>query len=196
MDRKVYIIHGSAIVQDGLAHILRKNFKCAVICHYNLESLKNSDYSLSSEAILFTEEGIANSDEYMQFIDNSPYIQSFNIVNSIEDKKQSDTQFSICLYNTPDEIYEQVKNSFKQQDIIEEVTEGLSNREIDVLKLVALGFANKEIADKLFVSIHTVMSHRKNITEKLGIKSISGLTVYAIISNYINTTNLNIKDLI
>ncbi len=196
MDRKVFIIHGSAIVQDGLANILRKNFKCEVICYYNLESLKKSDYSLSSKTILFTEEGIANCEEYIQFIDESPYIQSFNIINCNEDKKQSNSQYSIYLYNTPDEIYEQVKNSFKKQEIIEEVTEELSNREIDVLKLVALGFANKEIADKLFVSIHTVMSHRKNMTEKLGIKSISGLTVYAIINNYINTTNLNIKDLI
>ncbi len=80
--------------------------------------------------------------------------------------------------------------------IMDEETEGLSDRELDVLKLVAVGFSNKEIAEKLFISIHTVMSHRKNITEKLGIKSISGLTVYAIINNHLDTTNLNIKDLI
>jgi DNA-binding CsgD family transcriptional regulator len=42
------------------------------------------------------------------------------------------------------------------------------------------GFANKEIADTLNISIHTVISHRKNITEKTGIKSLSGLTIYAI----------------
>jgi len=56
----------------------------------------------------------------------------------------------------------------------------LSDREIDVLKAVALGFSNKEIADQLFISINTVITHRKNITGKLGIKTISGLTVYAL----------------
>lgn len=196
MDRKVFIIHGSAIVQDGLANILRKNFKCVVICYYNLEGLIKSDNHISSKAILFTEDIIANSEAYIQFVNDLAYVKTFSIINCPTDKEQLSGQYSISLYDTPNEIYEQVKNAFKQKEVIDEETEGLSNREIDVLKLVALGFANKEIADKLFVSIHTVMSHRKNITEKLGIKSISGLTVYAIINNYIDTTNLNIKDLI
>lgn len=61
----------------------------------------------------------------------------------------------------------------------------LSERETDVLKLVALGYTNQEIADKLFISRHTVISHRKNITAKLGIKTVSGLTVYAVLNNLI-----------
>ena len=59
-----------------------------------------------------------------------------------------------------------------------------------------MGFANKEIADKLFISIHTVISHRKNITEKLGIKSISGLTVYAIMNNLLDLEDINPEELI
>lgn len=62
----------------------------------------------------------------------------------------------------------------------------LSDREIDVLKEVAHGKANKEIADKLSISTNTVITHRKNITEKLGIKTIAGLTVYAILNQLIN----------
>lgn len=62
----------------------------------------------------------------------------------------------------------------------------LSEREIDVLKAVATGYANKEIADKLFISINTVITHRKNITDKLGVKTIAGLTVYAIMNNLIS----------
>ncbi len=56
----------------------------------------------------------------------------------------------------------------------------LSERETDVLRLVAQGLMNKEIADKLSISIHTVITHRKNISRKTGIKSVAGLTVYAI----------------
>lgn len=56
----------------------------------------------------------------------------------------------------------------------------LSPREQEVLKLVAKGLLNKEIADQLCISMTTVISHRKNITEKLGIKSVSALTIYAV----------------
>jgi DNA-binding NarL/FixJ family response regulator len=61
----------------------------------------------------------------------------------------------------------------------------LSEREIEVLKAIALGLPNKLIADKLCISVHTVVTHRKNITNKLGIKSISGLTVYALLNKII-----------
>lgn len=61
----------------------------------------------------------------------------------------------------------------------------LSEREIEVLKAIALGLPNKLVADKLFISVHTVITHRKNITSKLGIKSVAGLTVYALLNNII-----------
>lgn len=61
----------------------------------------------------------------------------------------------------------------------------LSGREIDVLRLVASGMINKQIADTLNISINTVLTHRKNITAKLGIKSVSGLTFYAMMNGII-----------
>ncbi len=61
----------------------------------------------------------------------------------------------------------------------------LSEREIEILKNVALGLSNKEIAEKNFISPHTVITHRKNITRKLGIKTVSGLTIYAILNKII-----------
>ncbi|MCK5536412.1 MAG: helix-turn-helix transcriptional regulator [Bacteroidales bacterium] len=67
----------------------------------------------------------------------------------------------------------------------EEQTSELSDREIEVLKNVAKGKINKEIADILFISTHTVITHRKNISKKLGIKSVAGLTIYAIINKII-----------
>lgn len=69
--------------------------------------------------------------------------------------------------------------------------EGLTKREVSVLVLVAEGFMNKEIADKLNVSVHTVISHRKNITRKTGIKSVAGLTIYAMVNNLINSKSLD-----
>ncbi|MCG8578979.1 MAG: LuxR C-terminal-related transcriptional regulator [Bacteroidales bacterium] len=70
-------------------------------------------------------------------------------------------------------------------------TEELSPREKDILKEVALGLTNKEIAEKMYISSHTVISHRKNITRKLGIKTVSGLTVYAILNNIIQMNDVS-----
>lgn len=68
----------------------------------------------------------------------------------------------------------------------------LSERERDVLILVAKGKTNKEIADELNISIHTVMSHRKNITHKTGIKSVAGLTVYALLNNLLDQNDVTL----
>ncbi|MFN8208271.1 MAG: LuxR C-terminal-related transcriptional regulator [Bacteroidales bacterium] len=61
----------------------------------------------------------------------------------------------------------------------------LSDREKGVLQLLALGKSNKEIADKLSISINTVITHRKNISQKTGIRSVSGLTIYAVVNKLI-----------
>ncbi len=67
---------------------------------------------------------------------------------------------------------------------------GLTLREIEVLRLVTQGFINKEIAEKLNISLTTVISHRKNITAKLGIKSVSGLTIYAVMNGYVEADRI------
>ncbi|MDR2954591.1 MAG: LuxR C-terminal-related transcriptional regulator [Prevotella sp.] len=72
-------------------------------------------------------------------------------------------------------------------------SQALSQRELDVLRLVALGFLNKEIADKLNISLNTVLTHRKNITAKLGIKTVSGLIFYCITHGYISADEIEIE---
>lgn len=68
----------------------------------------------------------------------------------------------------------------------EEIVPGeLSQREKEVLKLIASGRINKEIADELCISVNTVITHRKNISAKLGIKSASGLSLYAVMNGII-----------
>ena len=68
--------------------------------------------------------------------------------------------------------------------------EELSDREKEVLTLVAKGLLNKEIADRLSISVNTVITHRKNITRKTGIKTAPGLTVYAILGGLIDIGSL------
>lgn len=69
--------------------------------------------------------------------------------------------------------------------------EELSSRELDVLIQIVKGLSNKEIADVLCLSAHTVMSHRKNIVRKLDIHSTAGLTIYAIVNGIVNLDNID-----
>ena len=66
----------------------------------------------------------------------------------------------------------------------------LTDREIEVLSLVAKGKINKEIADLLCIGLTTVITHRKNIQEKLGIKSVSALTIYAVMHGFVDINHI------
>ena len=72
----------------------------------------------------------------------------------------------------------------------DEVREALSEREKEILVSVARGLLNKEIADRHNISINTVITHRKNITRKIGIKTVAGLTAYAILNNLIDINSI------
>ncbi len=98
----------------------------------------------------------------------------------------------IYINDSADEVFKKLDNFLFNNENTDdnEGNQPLSQRELDVVKCVALGCSNREIADELHISIHTVISHRKNITSKLGIKSTSGLTIYAIINKLINSNDL------
>ncbi|MCR5759465.1 MAG: helix-turn-helix transcriptional regulator, partial [Bacteroidales bacterium] len=72
----------------------------------------------------------------------------------------------------------------------EDTSNALSDREKEILASVAKGLLNKEIADKHNISINTVITHRKNITRKIGIKTVAGLTVYAILNNLVDINDI------
>lgn len=66
----------------------------------------------------------------------------------------------------------------------------LSSREIEVMSLVVKGYINKEIADLLNLSLSTIVSHRKNLMSKLGLRSVSALTIYAVMHGYVDVNDI------
>ncbi|MBQ2852284.1 MAG: response regulator transcription factor [Bacteroidales bacterium] len=105
-------------------------------------------------------------------------LRYFKEIVELSDNKQKVVNKLINLLNNSDET--------TSQENIE-----LSNREIDVLVSVAKGMTNKEISDLLSISVHTVITHRKNIVKKTGIKSVAGLTVYALLNNLVEESEIN-----
>jgi len=106
-----------------------------------------------------------------------------------------EVQASINLMEEKETLISKIQNLLDQQGIGEAEAHftKLSPREITIVRLVSLGHTNRQIAEKLFLSAHTVMTHRKNISSKLGIRSVSGLTIYAIVNNIITIEEVTSK---
>lgn len=104
--------------------------------------------------------------------------------------RQYDGSFS--LYDLPENIIKTLQNACQSKQK-EQCADGneLTAREKEILVCVAKGMQNKEIADLFSISIYTVTTHRKNITRKIGIKTIAGLTVYALLNNLIDISSIN-----
>ncbi len=87
-------------------------------------------------------------------------------------------------------VRQEAQHAHKQHRHVAPTQEELSEREKDVLREIVQGKSNKEIADTLCISVHTVISHRKNITKKLSIHSPAGLTIYAISHSLVDIATL------
>ena len=112
-------------------------------------------------------------------------------------------QLTACLYNIyNNEEWLQLEMQTKSDDVSMKISrmighnpdasEALSDREKDVIVAMVQGMSNKEIADHLFISINTVITHRRNIARKLQIHSPAGLTIYAIVNNLIDISNVRL----
>ena len=195
MTNRIIICEASEIITAGLAAFINSMADFDVVMRVdNPESL--SERILTSDANLliinpnllgYTDRNlpIQLTKEYPQLlvvalvtthIDPS-LLKPYNGVIEISDTK-------LKVINTLNQIVQSSERGEKSDDV------ELSKREIDVLIAVAKGMMNKEIADQMNISIHTVISHRKNITRKTGIKSVSGLTVYALLNNLIDETEV------
>ena len=111
------------------------------------------------------------------FIDKN-FLRYFREVIELSDNKQKVANKMFNLINNNDDYSSQNESV------------DLSNRETDVLICVAKGMTNKDISDMLNISVHTVITHRKNIVKKTGIKSVSGLTVYALLNNLVEESEI------
>lgn len=116
------------------------------------------------------------------------------LVYSVADHAQLRTYDDmISIYDSPDELKHKL-DRLNAEEVCEEVEneeqQTLSSREKEIVICVVKGMTNREIADRLYLSTHTVITHRRNIARKLQVHSASGLTVYAIVNKLIELNEI------
>ncbi|MFO8234281.1 MAG: LuxR C-terminal-related transcriptional regulator [Bacteroidales bacterium] len=186
MKQTILIATPSYLLQKGLASIIQDIAESELIFINDINEVNHYLEGNNTNCVIIDQCLIENKEQralLFQLKDKNYYI------DLVSDEKYlpAANKFDAAIkYDDPKEkvlpILEKLINKY---DKPEDTASLLSKREKDVLKLVALGYTNKQIAEKLFISTHTVISHRKNITSKLGIKTVSGLTVYAVLNNLI-----------
>ena len=195
MSNRVIICESSEIITTGLTDIINSMAEFDVVMRLDVpERLTERILSTDANILVINPNLLGYSDRSIpsQLIKEYPQLIVIALVTTHIDPLQlkpyngiieiSDSKLKVI--NTLSQIVQNDEKCDKSDDV------ELSKREIDVLVAVAKGLMNKEIADQMNISIHTVISHRKNITRKTGIKSVSGLTVYALLNNLIDETEV------
>lgn len=113
------------------------------------------------------------------------------VYNLIDEQFYRSFDGVIKINDTESQIEESLSKYLDEQKHAPEQEE-LSDREKDILISIVKGMSNKEIAEFHNISIHTVITHRRNIGRKLGIHSVSGLTVYAIINKFVDIKDMSL----
>ncbi|MDD3332493.1 MAG: LuxR C-terminal-related transcriptional regulator [Proteiniphilum sp.] len=193
----IAIMEPSRIIFEGLQTIIcHSSLDCRVSRVERLEELTEMMEHTPVEILIANPMQFVNLEKEVKKLRKSyPTLAIAGIDFGIIHRQSILTDISFTLYDTPEHIIHSLTRlQEKSQHPEEEKEENnhLSPREIEVLTCLVNGMLNKEIADQLHISVHTVVRHRKNITQKTGIRSQSGLTIYAISKKIIHLEDMEI----
>ncbi len=188
---KTLIIEPSDIVCQGLKAVLKQlPINNTVQCFRSFEAFAEEEIAPESiDLVLLNPVVCSHCSQVFHRLSirfgNAPLIGLASGVYELDFCKQLDD----CIYLTDEAghiintIHKHLENKKEKHN---EENHQLSDREVDVVKLMVKGKSNKEIAEELFISIHTVVSHRKNISAKLGIKTPAAIAIYAVAKGLIS----------
>ena len=190
---KIVIADPSPVFSNGLERLLNADPECTVVgCFTDYDSLMNKAWRLNPDVILFNPLIVSSHKRF--FIrhilkDCGESVMIALLYSYVTSDILSDFDESIDIFDSPQKIIQKIKSAIRKTDFEHQQERNtgdvveLSDREIEILVSVAQGLTNKEIAEKHNISTHTVISHRKNISRKTNIRTVSGLTVYAMLNN-------------
>lgn len=186
---RIAIVEPSVIIAEGVASILRSSGEADVVAIYPTLRAYADRLPVKDVEVVVVGSQVAVGTQLRSELQGVAVVLLSTTVVDEDVLRQVDGVINI--YDDEATLMRKLRTAVEQGETNPySDSHDLSERERDVLILVAKGMANKEIADRLNISIHTVMSHRKNITHKTGIKSVAGLTVYALLNNLLDQSDV------
>lgn len=198
LKKKILILTPSRIIAKGLSAILEEHggFTTeAVLTDLTRENESAVRDSMADivivDPVIFGYSSRAEGRDRISYLTDASVVALHTGIADDDTAKNYDEVIS--LYDTPSNVTGKLRSSLTKTGERPDRTdrEELSSREKEILVCVAKGMLNKEIADKYNISIYTVITHRKNITRKTGIKTVAGLTVYALLNNMIDPESMH-----
>ena len=189
---KIAIIEPSIIIAEGLCKILQSSAEADVVGIYpTLRDFAERRVARDFEVVIVGSQAVRGGESVRGSVAELGTTIVLLATTMVDEEVLRQVDGVINIYDNEAALLRKLRAAIEQvQTNPYSDSHDLSERERDVLILVAKGMANKEIADRLNISIHTVMSHRKNITHKTGIKSVAGLTVYALLNNLLDQNDV------
>ena len=196
--KKVLLIMPSKIIARGIEAVLSELGEFRVdgilsdLSHTSEARLRNMDADvIMIDPVVFDYVSRMNVRSRISEYSAAAVVAFKSIPMDQEQLKQYDGV--VDLYDDPVTVVRKLRDSLSSREEAPDSEEyDLSVREREILVCVAKGMLNKEIADFYNISIHTVITHRKNITRKTGIKTVAGLTVYALLNNLIDPGSIDL----
>ena len=193
MSKRILIVVPSAIAAKGLEQVFNDlgEFEvCAILRDINGQELR----SMAPDVVIVDPEIFdyaSRSSVKARVAEYSDAAVLAFTIGPLDEDQQRQYDGVIGLMDTPPAIIKKVRAALEDRtEAPRSEGEELSQREKEILICVANGMLNKEIADQYNISIYTVITHRKNITRKTGIKTVAGLTVYALLNNLIDMNSV------
>ncbi|MCD8265035.1 MAG: LuxR C-terminal-related transcriptional regulator [Tannerellaceae bacterium] len=196
---KIALAEPSVIVRNGLESLLKRlaGFRIQLIEIAHTDNIPES-LRLHKPDLLLINPTLPGYGQIERIREESgcQQLKCFALLYALTDNRQlADYDDQINIYDNADEIRHKLERLYSNEP--EEAVTGdteeqqiLSAREKEIVVCVVKGMTNREIADKLYLSTHTVITHRRNIARKLQIHSASGLTIYAIVNKLIALSDI------
>lgn len=192
---RVAVAESSVIVRSGLASVLKRlpNLRIQPVEVSSTDAL-NDCLRTQPPHILVVNPAFGEYFDVARF-KNDPIGKNIRLValvtTFVDTSLLSKYDDSFTLFDDVDVLSTKISRLQNIEDEEEgDSSDALSQREKEIVVCVVKGMTNKEIAEKLFLSIHTVITHRRNISRKLQIHSASGLTIYAIVNKLVELSEI------
>ncbi len=193
----VAVAESSSIVRGGLVAILKRlgDLNVQPIEISSKEGLLHCMEAHQPDILIVNPqfEGWFDLDGFRQRY-SCPDIKFVSLIYTLVDANQlKGYDESVNLFDDVESLTHKISVLMDVADEEEGDISSLSQREKEIVGCVVRGMTNKEIAEKLFISVHTVITHRRNITRKLQIHSAAGLTIYAIVNKLVELSEVKMN---